>query len=204
MKFYAIIRKLMIKILIWLTQLSVKSNKEWTRAMRAEMNIIGDDKEAVAFGFGCIRTLGINYLKARRFEPLLRWSMVILVFSWAGAKAYLTYAIAGKEGAGLPSWFIAPIIAAGIIYLFLGISLWKRHHFAYSFFLVLALGVNALLFGLTQVQYLQSNPADSFNLTWHLAVISEEYFVWSAFFVGGFTVYCLGNCKSNRSGSLEV
>jgi len=68
-----------------------------------------------------------------------------------------------------------------------------------STLLVAAIITNSILFSLTQFQFYLSNMESNIEFTWHLAIVSEEYFMWSAVTFGTIVTLLLKNFDRTKA-----
>ncbi len=177
--------------------------RSWTLAMAVEIKYIKSDWEALNFAIGCFATMFMENLKMKKFEPLVRWILASCALAWATAKIYLLAALFENSGDVtdnvVPLWLYVILIAAAFSYAGLAFSLFKKKHLLVGVFFVAALATNSVLFALTQVQFLLLNFQPTEKLTWFFAIISEEYFMWTAILFGAAIMLVLKNLDRAKS-----
>lgn len=174
----------------------------WTQAMAAELDRIGSDWEALDFALGCLAAIGWETLRMRKFEPLIRWLLAFGVLAWAVAKVYLIVILSLKDGSAvslaLPDWIWATLSGAALLYAGAALALFAGRYLAFGLCLTCALAVISIQFGLAQWQFIRADFQPAEDLMWFFALISEDYFVWTAFLVGTAVMLFLKTCCRGR------
>ena len=162
-------------------------NSEWVRAMTAEIDSIQPPKDAVIFAIGCYLALMKETFRMLSYEKPLRIILALAAISWAGAKAYLALSLFQRGGieSSLLNLFllIGALTLSGVSYLALATALFRDKYISAGIFAMGALMANAVFFAVTHFNFVILKMVNSVSLTWYFAVVCEEYFVWSIFFI---------------------
>ena len=139
----------------------------------------------------------------KKFEPVVRWMLILIALAWAAAKIYLLSSIienaTGVVENTTPVWLHAILIMAAFCYAGTAYSLIKTKYLLFGLFLIAALATNSALFALTQFQFLRLDFQPVEKLTWFFAVISEEYFMWISILFGAAIMLVLRNFDRARA-----
>ena len=173
----------------------------WIRAMAAETRSIKSDFGALEFALGSFIAITKETLRMQRFEPVVRWFLVCSSLAWAAGKIYLVVALWEKSVA-TPLWLTAILALAAVVYAASAFSLLTKKYLLFCVFLVLALATNSALFGFAQFQFLLVDFQPAESLTWYFAVISEEYFMWTAMLFGALVILALKNFDRAKAALL--
>jgi NADH:ubiquinone oxidoreductase subunit K len=115
--------------------------------------------------------------------------VVLCLFAWAAAKFYI--GVAAPENwyeKTWSAWQIALIAAASIAYAGAGASLFLRRWLVFGFFIIAALFLNNAHFAMiASGSYLESHS--EVPLVFSLAVVGEEYFIWTLAVAGGLALW---------------
>jgi len=180
-----------------------KNRIDWVRAMAAETNFIPSDLETLEFAFNCWFMITMETLKMKKFVPVIKLILAALTATWALGKLYLLNALitqSGIESIGQPpAWLIIILAIAALIYTGLAVTIFTNRYITFSTLLVAAIITNSILFSLTQFQFYLSNMESNIEFTWHLAIVSEEYFMWSAVTFGTIVTLLLKNFDRTKA-----
>lgn len=144
----------------------------------------------------------------QKFEPLIRHVLILAALAWASAKIYFIVMIYEKSDAtlsvGQPIWLYVAFGIAAISYAGITFSLFRKEYLLFGFFLFAALATNTLMFSVVQFQFLIADIVSTKSLTWYLAIVSEEYFMWTAFLTGAFVIIALKNFNRAKEILLQA
>ena len=176
---------------------------DWATAMATELDYIPSDFAALEFSIGCLFASLKENIRMQRYEPLLRWFLAICILFWAMAKGYLLIAVTGHDAQptnfAAPNWFILATIGSGIAYGSGAYFLFGKKFLSFGVMLVCALIINSATLGINALQYGKTGFQGTDNLTFFLALISEDYFIWSAILLGIAGIWAFKNSDHLRN-----
>lgn len=181
-------RRLSSTLLTLAQRIMPASHQDWSQAMRAEAGQIKGRFERLNFAIGCLKAASLTHLRAARWEPLARAILCVHITAWVAAKLYIWVRLsnAAQEGRLDFSALQSGIMGmAGIAYLGVSLCIIRRKWIAAIGFGLAALGLNTLhLMATIFMGGPFGGPVDNLDIL-SLALISEEYFIWSTILVGG-------------------
>lgn len=170
---------------------------EWAQAMRAELGHINRPFAALWFAVGCFQTALIAHLKTARWEPIGRAILCFHVAVWVFAKFYAGIKLSGasQDGAIEMSTFQSGLIGvAGFAYLSLAICLLRRKWIVAIGSGLVALALNTTHLMVSIFAGLASPHSVAHMDVLSLAIISEEYFIWTTVLIGGAAIWIWQTC----------
>ena len=191
------VRNIAQNIATWTTAIAPRGRRDWAAAMAAEINYIDDDFEALVFSIGCLETVMMEQNHMSKIGSAIAVALGCAIGAWAVAKFYLLFILNGAETTVWPVHLWMNVSASGICYAGAAVSLFRKRAIAFGAWLGLALVANTLNFLLTTSEFIFAGGTGAADLTWRLAIVSEEYFVWTAFLGGAMLMIVL-----SRSGPL--
>ena len=161
------------------------AQREWARAMFAEIHHIENHKDALFFSIGCLEAIVTENLRMRKSESLLRFGLLGAAAFWSCAKIYLLLQMVGAETT-FPIFLWTTLLASALSYAGGAISAFCRRPLYFCAFLFAALVSVTMQFSFTVWGTIFSDAMESAGLAWRLGLIAEEYFVWTVFLMGAF------------------
>lgn len=179
-------------IINYAQRLMPAARQDWAKAMHAEIAHIPSPFAALTFALGCLKTAGLTNLKAARWEPLGRAVLCFHITVWVAAKFYAGMMLSGASQKGeieMSALETGIIGVAGFAYLGLALFMVSRKWVGALACGLAALGLNTTLLMSSIFSGLASPRSTEHLDILALAIICEEYFIWTTVLVGAAIIW---------------
>ena len=200
-------RKLANSVMMSAMRAGCPERREWTAAMATEFDYITSDWAALEFAIGCFSASFKETQFMQKYEPLMRWFLAVCITVWAMAQIYLLMAFSTQENIAassiIPNWFLISIAGAALAYGGCAYFLFRKKLIAFGIALAAALFINSGTLAINAISYAQVDFQNTEHLVLYLALIGEDYFIWTLILMGILVIWTTKNFEMVHSALLQ-